>query len=95
MRNVLAGLLSLVPISVCAQDIPACPEDEVAQVFEGEAAFVRFCRACHSTDQILKWMARQPDGEGALVAFLDRHGSCPPSVDAAIAAYLASLPAEQ
>jgi hypothetical protein len=36
-------------------------------------------------------MSGKPDGEAALIDFLAWHGSCPPNVDAAIAAYLAPL----
>ena len=91
MRLIVFVLLAFCAAPAFAQDMPDCPDP--ARIVEGEQAFTRFCRACHTTDQIVKWMDRQPQGEGeaALSAFLGRHGSCPPNVDAAIAAYVASL----
>jgi mono/diheme cytochrome c family protein len=89
MRLFVFALLAFCAAPAFAQDMPDCPDP--ARIVEGEQAFTGFCRACHSTDQIVKWMGRQADGEAALTTFLGRHGSCPPNVDAAIAAYVASL----
>ena len=68
MRTILTITLTLFAVSAFPQDMPACPEDEAVQVAEGGSAFQGFCRACHSIGQILDWVARQSDGEGALIA---------------------------
>lgn len=94
MRLILFALAIILPLPVFAQEPPAsCPDIDPAQLELGKQAFGDHCGRCHEQEMMSEWVAGQPEGaaEANLVAFLARHGSCSPPVDAAIAAYVMSI----